>query len=84
MAILPQLILLQQKGEAEAITTHYMFCLGIYRALYVLNWLYRWIFHVPPDTIVIIPGIIQTALYSDFFYIYYEKVIKLRKFALPV
>ncbi|KAL2886879.1 ER lumen protein retaining receptor [Ceratocystis lukuohia] len=33
VAILPQLFMLQRTGEAETITTHYLFALGIYRAL---------------------------------------------------
>lgn len=41
VAILPQLFMLQRTGEAETITTHYLFALGAYRALYVPNWIYR-------------------------------------------
>jgi ER lumen protein retaining receptor len=74
VAILPQLFMLQRTGEAETITTHYLFALGAYRALYIPNWIYRWAtdpnWH---DPIAVIAGIIQTILYSDFFYIYYTK-----------
>lgn len=35
------------------------------------------------DLIAVIAGIVQTALYSDFFYIYYTKVLKGQKFELP-
>lgn len=41
VAILPQMFLLQRLGEAETITTHYIFALGAYRGLYILNWIYR-------------------------------------------
>lgn len=41
IAILPQMFLLQRMGEAESITTHYIFALGAYRAMYILNWIYR-------------------------------------------
>jgi ER lumen protein retaining receptor len=41
IAILPQLFMLQRTGEAETITTHYLAALGIYRALYIPNWIYR-------------------------------------------
>jgi ER lumen protein retaining receptor len=41
MAIFPQLFMLQRTGEAETITTHYIAALGIYRALYIPNWIYR-------------------------------------------
>ncbi len=37
----PQLFMLQRTGEAETITTHYIAALGIYRALYIPNWIYR-------------------------------------------
>jgi hypothetical protein len=77
VAILPQLFMLQRTGEAETITTHYLFALGAYRALYIPNWIYRYFFEVPKfyDPIAVIAGIIQTILYSDFFYIYYTKYV---------
>ncbi|KAF2734864.1 ER lumen protein retaining receptor 2 [Polyplosphaeria fusca] len=86
VAILPQLFMLQRTGEAETITTHYLFALGAYRALYIPNWIYRYFMDVPAfwDPIAVIAGIIQTVLYSDFFWIYYTKVIQGKKFNLPV
>ncbi|KAG9506707.1 hypothetical protein J7337_000241 [Fusarium musae] len=86
VAILPQLFMLQRTGEAETITTHYLFALGSYRALYIPNWIYRYFAETnhKVDTIAIIAGIVQTVLYSDFFYIYYTKVMKGKKFKLPV
>lgn len=84
VAILPQLFMLQRTGEAETITTHYLFALGAYRGLYLLNWVYRYIDEGHMDWIAWVAGFIQTALYSDFFYIYYMKVIKEgQKFELP-
>ncbi|CAJ0645183.1 12068_t:CDS:2 [Entrophospora sp. SA101] len=84
VAILPQLFMLSRTGEAETITTHYLFALGTYRALYLINWLWRFTFEGHVDWIVWIAGAIQTALYSDFFYIYYTRVLKERKkFELP-
>ncbi|KAL6817487.1 ER lumen protein retaining receptor [Trichoderma camerunense] len=86
VAILPQLFMLQRTGEAETITTHYLFALGLYRALYIPNWIYRYIAEPnhKVDWIAIVAGLIQTVLYSDFFYIYYNKVLKGKKFKLPV
>ncbi|KAK4115487.1 ER lumen protein retaining receptor [Canariomyces notabilis] len=86
VAILPQLFMLQRTGEAEAITAHYLFALGTYRALYIPNWIYRYI-NEPThkvDTIAVVAGVLQTILYSDFFWIYYTKVMKGEKFKLPV
>lgn len=73
VAILPQLFMLQRTGEAETITTHYLFALGAYRALYIPNWLYRWFTEGHFEPISVIAGLVQTVLYSDFFYIYYTK-----------
>ncbi|CDS03278.1 Putative ER lumen protein retaining receptor [Lichtheimia ramosa] len=83
VAILPQLFMLQRTGEAETITTHYLFALGAYRGLYLLNWVYRYITEDYTDWIAWVAGLLQTALYSDFFYIYYTRVLKGRKFELP-
>jgi len=84
VAILPQLFLLQRTGEAETITTHYLFALGSDRALYIPNWIYRYFAEDHREPISVLAGIVQTVLYSDFFWIYYTKVLKGKKFALPV
>ena len=67
--------MLQRTGEAETITTHYLFALGIYRALYIPNWIYRYYAEGHVDPISIVAGVIQTILYSDFFWIYYTKSV---------
>lgn len=73
VAILPQLFLLQKQGEVENLTSHYVFALGSYRALYLLNWIYRYFTEDDyQQRIVWISGIVQTALYCDFFYHYYQ------------
>lgn len=83
VAILPQLFLVSKTGEAETITSHYLFCLGSYRGLYILNWLYRYYLEGFYDLIAIIAGIVQTVLYCDFFYLYITKVIKGKALKLP-
>ncbi|KAG1336693.1 hypothetical protein G6F62_006164 [Rhizopus arrhizus] len=83
VAILPQLFMLQKTGEAETITTHYLFALGAYRALYIFNWVYRYYTEGHVEWVSCVAGLLQTALYSDFFYIYYNKVLKGQKFELP-
>jgi ER lumen protein retaining receptor len=65
--------MLQRTGEAETITTHYLFALGLYRALYIPNWMYRYFAEGYFHAIPVIAGILQTVLYADFFYIYYTK-----------
>ncbi|KAF9169225.1 endoplasmic reticulum retention protein [Mortierella sp. AD011] len=83
VAILPQLFMLTKTGEAEVITTHYLFALGAYRALYLVNWIYRYAVEGHVDWIVWIAGTVQTGLYCDFFFIYFTKVLKGAKFELP-
>ncbi|KAJ3749382.1 ER lumen protein retaining receptor-domain-containing protein [Lentinula detonsa] len=83
VAILPQLFMLQRTGEAETITTHYLAALGVYRALYIPNWIYRYFSEGVVDPIAIIAGIVQTGLYLDFFYVYFTKVLQGQKFELP-
>ena len=73
VAILPQLFIVQRTGEAETITTHYICALGVYRALYIPNWLWRYFVDGYKDPIAVLAGLIQTALYCDFFYIYWTK-----------
>jgi ER lumen protein retaining receptor len=86
VAILPQLFMLQRTGEAEAITAHYLFALGVYRALYIPNWIWRYWYEGANkvDTVAVVAGVLQTVLYSDFFWIYYTKVMRGEKFKLPV
>ncbi|OXA55608.1 ER lumen protein-retaining receptor [Folsomia candida] len=83
VAILPQLFMVSKTGEAETITSHYLFALGAYRGLYILNWIYRYIDESYYDLIAIFAGIVQTVLYCDFFYLYVTKVLKGKKLQLP-
>jgi ER lumen protein retaining receptor len=41
VAILPQLVLLQRTGNVDNLTGDYVFLLGLYRGLYLVNWVYR-------------------------------------------
>ncbi|KAF5354884.1 hypothetical protein D9756_005687 [Leucocoprinus leucothites] len=83
VAILPQLFMLQRTGEAETITTHYLAALGVYRALYIPNWIYRYFADGIVDPIAVTAGLVQTGLYVDFFYVYFTKVLQGQKFELP-
>jgi ER lumen protein retaining receptor len=83
VAILPQLFMVSKTGEAESITSHYLFALGSYRALYIVNWVYRYYAENFYDIIAIVAGCVQTILYCDFFYLYITKVLKGKKLQLP-
>jgi len=76
VAILPQLFMISKTGEAESITSHYLFAQGMYRAFYIANWVYRYQTSGFYDWIAICSGIVQTILYCDFFYLYITKVVK--------
>ncbi|VDP14740.1 unnamed protein product, partial [Onchocerca flexuosa] len=76
VAIMPQLFMLSRTGSAETITAHYLFALGAYRALYVLNWIYRYYTVGYLDPIPAVAGVLQTVLYADFFYLYVTRVIR--------
>ena len=70
---MPQLYMISKTGEAETITSHYLFALGVYRGLYIVNWAYRFYMEDFFDLIAIVAGGVQTALYCDFFYLYITK-----------
>ncbi|EPB80846.1 ER lumen protein retaining receptor [Ancylostoma ceylanicum] len=70
VAIMPQLFMLSRTGNAETITAHYLFALGSYRALYIVNWIFRYYTENFFDPIAVVAGIVQTVLYADFFYLY--------------
>lgn len=78
--MLPQLLLLRQTTVPTVIDSYYLVSLGSYRAFYILNWMVRgfgkehfW------DPIALIFGIVQTAFYADFAWVYYSRQrVKLR------
>lgn len=73
VAIMPQLYMISKTGEAETITSHYLFALGSYRGLYIVNWIFRYYTEGFYDLIAVVAGCVQTALYCDFFYLYITK-----------
>ncbi len=84
VAILPQLVLLQRTKNVDTLTGNYVFLLGGYRALYLLNWIYR--FFTEPgysQWIVWVSGAIQTAVYCDFFYYYLKSWHNNERLSLP-
>ena len=82
---LPQLIVLQRFGEVENLTSHYIALLGAYRGLYILNWIYDYYsYGIWHPWVVYICGVLQTALYCDFFHYFIEAKKKGgTKFSLP-
>ncbi|KAI9047686.1 hypothetical protein LZ554_008396 [Drepanopeziza brunnea f. sp. 'monogermtubi'] len=79
--VLPQLLLLRQTTVPTVIDSFYLLTLGSYRAFYILNWIWREfdITDRKPDPISIIFGVVQTAFYVDFAWVYYSRQrVKLR------
>merc|ERR1719183_2578067 len=73
VAIMPQLYMLQKEGSCENLNSHYVASLGAYRAFYLLNWIYR--YFTEDNYVQLIAwfaGIVQTGLYCDFFYNYWN------------
>lgn len=84
VAILPQLVLLQRSGNVDNLTGQYVFFLGAYRAFYILNWIYRYFTETHYSRwIPWIAGLVQTALYADFFYYYFISWKNNSKLQLP-
>lgn len=88
VAIFPQLFMLQRTCECEALNSHYIFCLGAYRAFYLLNWGYRYFneegyYYQSGVGIVWFAGVVQTLVYLDFFYYYATCVWYGKKLTLP-
>ncbi|CEG01005.1 ER lumen protein retaining receptor [Ostreococcus tauri] len=84
VAILPQLVLLQRTFNIDTLTSNYIFLLGAYRALYMLNWIYRYFTERDySQWIVWTSGTLQTATYCDFFYYYILSWRKNERLSLP-
>ncbi|KAJ4795026.1 ER lumen protein-retaining receptor [Rhynchospora pubera] len=85
VAILPQLVLLQRTRNVDNLTGQYVFFLGAYRGLYIINWIYRYFTEPTYSThwITWLSGLLQTLLYADFFYYYIHSVKNNVKLQLP-
>lgn len=84
VAILPQLVLLQRTRNIDNLTGNYIFFLGTYRGLYMLNWVYRYLTEAHYHRwLTWISGFVQTALYADFFYYYFKSWRNNEKLQLP-
>ncbi|TRY88393.1 hypothetical protein DNTS_018303, partial [Danionella cerebrum] len=85
VSILPQLLLIAHSRVCECITSHYLFFLGLYRGLYLLNWLWRYHTESFFDRIAVVSGVVQTLFYCDFFYLYCTTVLRgSGKMSLPM
>lgn len=79
VAILPQIYLLVETEKYDALTSHYLVCLGLYRLFYIFNWIYRYTTEGTVLWVSVAAGVLQTLLYVDFFYRYFTQVIRRAK-----
>ena len=73
VAIMPQINILSRFGGAERFTLHYIAALGSYRFFYILFWIYRYCVEGYICWTSVLSGVLQTALYVDFFILYLKK-----------
>jgi len=83
VCLVPQLVLLQKIREVENLTSDFVGCLGAYRALYLLNWAYRYFTEGHVSWLGWLGGLVQTGLYCDFFYYYARSKWYGSKLVLP-
>lgn len=80
VCVVPQLLLLRQTTVPTVIDSFYLLTLGSYRAFYILNWIVRLAakeHHFEWRAVLF--GIIQTAFYVDFAWVYWTRQrVKLR------
>lgn len=80
VCVIPQLLLLRQTTVPTVIDSFYLLTLGSYRAFYILNWIVR--LASPEHHFewrAVLFGIIQTAFYVDFAWVYWTRQrVKLR------
>lgn len=79
LCVIPQLLLLRQTSVPTVIDSYYLVTLGAYRCLYILNWIWRATQKDFANPIAVVFGILQTAFYLDFAWVYYTRQrVKLR------
>ncbi|KAG5474297.1 hypothetical protein LSCM1_03077 [Leishmania martiniquensis] len=79
VAILPQIFLLEYTERYDALTSHYLFCLGAYRVVYMIHWSIRYYIYRKVRWISVLSGFVQSLLYVDFFYHYVVQVVRRAK-----
>lgn len=71
VASVPQMVLMVREASCRSAVSHYIFLLASYRALYIVNWVWRYLHEIGYWwPVVWVAGTVQTALYLPFFVIY--------------
>merc|ERR1719190_4612 len=75
VSIMPQLMMLQAQQEVENLTSNFVGAMGAYRFFYIVNWIYRYMEDGHVRWVGWLGGIVQTALYLDFFYYFLKSKV---------
>ena len=71
VAIIPQLVLLSKGESADDEIVYYIFAFGTYRALYIFNWIYRYLNEQFYDPIAVVSGGVHVALIMIFSFVFF-------------
>lgn len=82
-SMLPQFFMLTQSKNIDSFTSDYVATLGGYRFFYILNWIYKTVRGVHVGWITWFTGIVQTAMFAEFFYYWVKSKINNEQLKLP-
>jgi len=66
LAMIPQMFLVRKTGGSRGLNKFYLPLMGVYRFLYILNWIYRYKYESFYDVLAIGGGVVQTLVYVAF------------------
>ena len=70
VSIIPQLSVSNHTKTVEPVILLYLMALGLHKLFYIFNWIHRYYNEGFYDIIAISAGIVQTAIYANFFVLY--------------
>ena len=83
VAVFPQITIISKSNGTLAYIAHYLAALGSYRFFYIILWIYRYVKYQTLSWVSIISGVLQVALYADFFYLYIKSYKQFIQSDLP-
>ena len=83
VAVFPQITIISKSNGTLAYIAHYLAALGSYRFFYIILLIYRYVKYQTLSWVSIISGVLQVALYADFFYLYIKNYKQFIQSDLP-
>ena len=83
VAVFPQITIISKSNGTLAYIAHYLAALGSYRFFYIILWIYRYTKYKTLSWVSITSGVLQVALYADFFYLYIKNYKQFIQSDLP-